>query len=357
MSEYKKIYDANGNLYYNEQDIADLDSRVTALEGGYAPLPSYMTTEANTVLASLIDACEDKTYLFTVITDSHNERTTVAETAWNDAMSAMGWLYNQYRSDAFIHLGDIIHGVLPASQAKDRLRESVNDMLKICPKVFLCRGNHESDFAYDENHYELISTDEIYALMFRQNEQYVVRPENKLYYYVDYGTDLRCIFLDSDMIKYESGQTTADLRQTSDGERYGYDSEQITWFSEVALDTNRQVVIFSHMPATRSYMTASDYWTSENTESFDNIRAAAKAFITGGGTIVGWFFGHIHNKSKNKNTNAGFTEMGLRNSFYTSETSGGVHNIPNFSIIAIKPDKRKVDVISFGQDADDSFTY
>lgn len=359
MSEYNKIYDSDGNILYNEQDISELDDRVTALEeGSSVTLPSYMETEANTVLSNLVDKCEDKAYLFTVVTDSHNERNDIAKHAWSDVIKGMKWLYKQYKSDAVLHLGDIIHGVVDAPTAKNQIRESVNDMLNICPKVFLCRGNHESDMAYDtEHHYELISTDELYSLIARQNEEYVVRPENKLYYYVDYGQDLRCIFLDSDMIKYGEGQTTADLRQTYDGERYGYDADQITWFSTVALNTNRQVAVFSHMPASRSYMTASEYWTSENTESFDNIRAAAKAFITGGGTIVGWFYGHIHNMTKNKNSSAGFTEMGLRNSYYTEESTGGVHNIPNFYSIVIKPDKRRVDVISFGQDADDYFTY
>lgn len=351
------IYKPNGDLLLDEGDITDLDERVTVLEqqDGIS-LPSYLETEAATVLSSLIGKCEDKTYLFTVVTDSHNERNDVAKLAWSDAISAMHYLYNQYRSDAVVHLGDIIHGVEDVSTAKTVIRSSVNQMLDICPKVFLCRGNHESDFAYDtNNHYELISTDEIYALTCRQNEQYVVRPENKLYYYLDYGDDLRCVFLDSDMIGYASGQTTADLRQNKDGERYGYDAEQITWFSTVALNTDRQVAVFSHMPATRSYMTASSFWTDENRQSFDNILAAAKSFVTNGGTIVGWFFGHIHNKTKNNNGK--FYEIGLRNSFYTEETTGGVHNIPNFSIIAIHPDTKKVDVISFGQDADDSFTY
>lgn len=353
MSNYNDVYEVDGSVLL---DGTELDSRVTDLEGS-STLPTYLQSEANTVLSSVIDVCEDKAYLFMVITDSHNERNDIARMAWDDAMTAMQWLYKNYRSDAVVHLGDIIHGVVDAPTAKARIRESVNNMLNICPKVFLCRGNHESDFAYDADHYELISTDEIYSLTARQNEEYVVRPENKLYYYVDYGEDLRCVFLDSDMIKYGSGQTTADLRQNKDGERYGYDAQQITWFSDVALDTDRQVAVFSHMPATRSYMTASSYWTSENTESFDNIRAVAKSFIDNGGTIVGWFFGHIHNKSKNKNSSAGFTEIGLRNSFYTEESTGGVHNIPNFSVIAIKPDKRAVNVIAFGQDSDDSFTY
>lgn len=334
------IYDINGNRLDGEQTY-----------------PNYLVTETNTVLASLPPVCTDKAYLFTVITDSHNDRNATAKVAWSDAVAAMGNIYKNYSSDALIHLGDIIHGVTDAATAKTNIKKTISQMRDICPNVFVCRGNHESDFAYYDEHYELISTDEIYSLTERQNEQYVVRPENKLYYYVDYGTDLRCVFLDSDMIGYESGQTTADLRETSDGIRYGYDSEQISWFSTVALDTDRQVVVFSHMPASRGYMTASPYWTDENRNSFDNIRAAGKAFVDGGGVMVGWFFGHIHNKSKNKNSNAGFTEMGLRNSFYTSESSGGVHSIPNFSLIAIKPDTRTVDVISFGQDANDSFTY
>lgn len=326
-------------------------------EGGVQPeYPNYLVTETNTVLASLPSDCLDKTYLFTVITDSHNERNDIARQAWSDAVAAMGYIQAHYKSDALIHLGDIIHGVLPVSEAKARIAESVNSMLAINPKVYLCRGNHESDFAYDDpNHYELISTDEVYALAERQHEEFVVRPSNKLYYYVDYGDNLRCVFLDSDMLAYSSGQTTADLRETADGVRYGYDAEQIAWFQNTALDTSRQVVVFSHMPASRTNMTQPTIWTDDNRNSFDNIKAVAKAFVDNGGVLVGWFYGHIHNSKKT--SSAGFTELGLRNSFYTSLTTDGVHSIPNFSLIAIKPDKRKVDVVAFGQDSNDSFTY
>lgn len=360
MSEYNKIYDSDGNILYNEQDISELDDRVTALEDGSAEptLPSYMVTEANTVLSNLVAKCEDKAYLFTVITDSHNDRNEVAPIAWSDAVSAMKWLNVKYKTDAVIHLGDVLEGVVNAEQMKNDLMKPVSDLLGISPKVFYCRGNHESDFAYDDPaHYELISTDELYAIEFRQNEEYVVRPSNKLYYYVDYGEDLRCVFLDSYMIGYAEGQTTSDLRENPDRARYGYDSEQITWFSTVALDTNRQVAVFSHMPASTANMPSNSWWTEENSQSFDSIKAVAKAFITGGGVIVGWFYGHIHDKKKTTLSAAGFTEIGLRNSFYVTESTGGVHNIPNFSIVAIKPDKRRVDVISFGQDADDYFTY
>lgn len=334
------VYDIGGN---------------SLVDGSGQVFPDYLLSETNRVIQTLPTVCEDKTYLFLVIADSHNERDTVAKTAWSDAMAAIGRINDSYKADAIIHLGDIIHGVEDAAAEKAIIRKSVADMLRISPRVYLCRGNHESDFAYEENHWELISTNEIYALTDRQNEEHVVRPENKLYYYVDYGEDIRCVFLDSNMIGYSSGQTTNDLRETTDGVRYGYDAEQIAWFRDVALNTTRQVAVFSHMPASRTNMTQPSMWTDENRNSFDNIKTVASNFVSGGGTIVGWFFGHIH--SKVKSTSTGFTEFGLRNSFYTATTSGGVHSIPNFSLIAIKPDVRRVDVVSFGQDADDSFTY
>lgn len=336
------IYDVNGNPLYDSGN----------------DYPEYLVTETETVLGSLVPACTDKAYLFTVITDSHNDRNSVAAAAWRDAVAAMGYIYKKYSSDAIIHMGDILQGVVSASTMKNDLIAPVADMRAITPNVFLCRGNHESDFAYDNpNHTELISTDELYAITARQNEQHVVRPGNKLYYYVDYGTDLRCVFLDSYMLGYGAGETTADLRQNPDRARYGYGSEQITWFSTVALNTSRQVAVFSHMSASTSNMSSDSWWTDENKQSFNDIRDAAKAFITNGGVLVGWFYGHIHTKKKSKLSAAGFTELGLRNSFYTSMTTGGVHSIPNFSLVAIKPDKRRVDVISFGQDANDSFTY
>lgn len=358
MSDYIKIYDGDGNILYDEQSVVDLDERVTALEDNTSVIPSYMEAEANTVINNLVDKCKDKAFVFTVITDTHNDRNAAAPKAWSDACTAMKYVNLNYRTDAVIHLGDILEGVESAALMKQDLRKPVADLLKISPRVYFCRGNHESDFAYDDpDHYELISTDELYAIEGRQNEEFVVRPENKLYYYVDYGDDLRCVFLDSYMLGYTEGQTTSDLRENPDRARYGYDSEQITWFSSVALNTNRQVAVFSHMPASTANLPSNSFWTEENSQSFDNIRAVAKAFVTGGGVIVGWFYGHIHDKKKTTLSAAGFTEIGLRNSFYTSETTGGVHSIPNFSIIAIKPDKRRVDVISFGQDSDDYFTY
>ncbi len=354
------IYNLNGDLLFDESVVDGLEDRVTALENevGSSGLPSYLETETAATINSLVTVCTKKTYLFMVITDSHIDRDSIAGVAWSDAMHAMKYINKHYKSDAVIHMGDILEGVVAPSVMKPRLSDAVSDLLNISPKVYLCRGNHESDFAYDDpDHYELISTDELYAIEFRQNEEFVVRPNNKLYYYVDYGEDLRCVFLDSYTLGYASGQTTSDLRENPDRARYGYDSEEIQWFTNVALNTNRQVVIFSHMPASTANMNSSSWWTTENSDSFDAIRATAKSFVDNGGTIVGWFYGHVHNKSKSKNSSAGFTEIGLRNSYYTSLTTGGAHSIPNFSVVAIKPDVRKVDVVSFGQDADDSFTY
>ena len=328
------IYDINGNRLDGEESY-----------------PDYLVSETNSVLSDTVANCKTKTYLFAVITDSHNERDTTSKLSWNNAILAMKKINGKYPFDAVIHLGDIIHGVLPTDEAKDRIRESIANMRSVSDNVFICRGNHESNFAYDPNHYELISTNELYALTARQNETNVVRVENKLYYYVDYGEELRCVFLDGDTMGYAEGETTDDIRQNAMGQRFGYNADEINWFSTVALNTSRQVAVFCHMPATHGYITAPGSWSDSyvSQQSYDDIRAVAKNFITNGGTIVGWFYGHVHKKDKHKNANAGFTELALRNSFGSK--------IPNFSLIAINTTDGKVDVISFGQDANDSFTY
>ena len=342
----------------NEANISSLDNRVSALEGD--DLPSYFIGEAETCASSLVDACNEKSLVIAFNTDNHYG----ASNGWNwgDTIGTIKKVNSLYPIDVIINGGDLINGDETKAKDIERLNEMISGMSKAKDCSYATIGNHD-DGSFTVSETPLLSQGELFSTIARHmGIKSDAIAEQKSYCYKDFdGLGLRLIVLDSHISNGSGGATPST---------WGYDTDQINWLSNVALDTNYQVVIFSHMGVTQEYSAA-------NIQPVNGVavRTAIESFIANGGVVVGFFHGHTHWDfiGKHSNTN-GFYEIStgcsriqtgpitLYSGYYPSGATMPVREAYTvtqelWDLIVVKPTSRKVKMIRFGAGDDREFTY
>ena len=156
------------------------------------------------------------------------------------------------------------------------------------------------------------------------------------------------------------------------GENWGYPLEEQTWFRDVALNTNKQVLCFSHMPFTTGFISDA----SSLPQYGEDMKQIVINFISNGGIFIGLINGHTHFDLKLNNGN--FTEVSLGAQTNTGNTTNlygtdayihapeeavcygridGTVTQDLWSILVVKPDVRECKIIRFGAGEDISWNY
>ena len=328
---------------------------------------SYFDAEINDTVSKLITACEEKSIVFPIITDSHNYYDGWDN--WSATQKNLYHLNRKYRMDFLSHLGDMIEGNADKATSESYLMQVVSDFLRINPSVVTLTGNHEDNHRYyNDNGTGLINDVERYALLNRYNDTMVQRVGTNQYFYFE--------FLDENMpirVVCLNGLLGDGFDHGNSGTAWGYTDEEIAWVRDVALDTTKQVVFLSHVPLSSIY--SKHYDDGFTIHNSDGLLTVISNFILNGGVVVGFFCGHTHmdfmavnsigihevqTGCQNMNQSPTAGSYSYSDGAYTPTVparSRGTVSQELWDIVVISPIARKVTMIRFGAGNDRAFSY
>ena len=318
-------------------------------------IAAYFQTEVNDCISKLVDCCKEKSFVFSLVTDSHRGNNTVTLDMWNDTLKNVKAVNSAYKLDAIYHLGDLVDGNLTKEETTAHISKMRNDMYAVNPETYILMGNHEDNSFTTDHEYQYTKA-ELYSILCRFKDVDTVRPSNKLYWYKDMHTmGIRVICLDSHMGEGTYGSGTS----------WGYPQVVVDWVRDTALNTSYQVVFLSHMPVTGAF-------NAYGLQPVNGValRTVIENFKANGGTVIGLFHGHTHWDFLGKANTNGFYEVSTGCSI-----NGGTY-VPDYApegatfpvrgsgiandlwdIVVIQPTERKVKMIRFGAGDDREFTY
>lgn len=291
---------------------------------------SYMAPAWESAIETIKTEQEDK-FIIGIQTDTHY---------YNGCSVAIGTnlkqLTKEIAFDCIANLGDIIQGY-NNSVIDDPVnsRASMTEIVKRycngaeCP-VLLLLGNHDSNYM----HAAAFGSDEftfgelfgrIIKPSINTNQKAIIQ-NGRLYYYADFPA-LRLI-----VVNTNDGSTPHN---------YEVSNEQVEWFTDEALNTNKPVLILSHVPLVPG---VSDNYDA----SYADIVNALVAFKNNGGDVVGCFNGHTHEQSST-------TSDGIL--FVSFDDSIGFAGENTAEIVMIDVTNKTITTYGFGTASNRSFTY
>lgn len=236
------------------------------------------TTWANTV--QTIQEAQGKKFIFAIQTDTHFSINDITD---GERGNNLKLLTNYIGLDFVANLGDIIRGYADETiDTPANSRASLTELIKryvtgiSCPFI-VAMGNHDTNNMW-ANAFSgtAFSFDEVWGRAFKpafNTNPKAVTETGLMYYYVDFN-DVRVIVLN-----------------TQDGSNggFGIGTDQVTWLTNTALNTDKAVLVTSHVPLVDGWSISSNY-----DSSYANAVAAIKTFKNNGGTVIGCMSGHIH---------------------------------------------------------------
>lgn len=266
-----------------------------------------------------IQEAQGKKFMFAVQTDTHYSTEDADDYDGRNLKS----LTNFIGFDFVANLGDIIEGY--ANETKDspeNMRASMTDIMQryvtgiSCP-LLVAMGNHDTNKPWaDAFGGEPFDIDEVWGREFRpafNTNPKAVTERGLMYYYTDFE-DIRVIVLN-----------------TQDGVNgdYGISSTQIGWLSNTALNTDKAVLIVSHVPIVNGWSVSSNY-----VSSYADAVSAIKNFQTNGGTVIGCISGHTH--TQESQTVNGILYVTFKNGASLCE------------VVLVDPDNKTINTIPVG---------
>lgn len=329
-------------------------------------IPSYFQEEVERVREKLENYCTEKALVYAVVTDSHvgKSEDNVSQALWNSTVRNIDAVNKAYPLDSLIHLGDIVNGSLPKEDTLNIIRSIRNNMTDIISPNFMLVGNHDLNTFYNDMS-EPITEAEMYSVWMRYAEKEITkRPSAKPYWYKDYEQfGIRVIYLSASM---------GDGTHGGLAENWGYPIEEVNWFTEEALDTDKQILMFSHMPMSQGYI----FGDASLPHNGNLMKQAVDAFKTNGGTVIGLINGHTH--WDYKHDNGRFCEVSLGAEVITDNTvdktgSEIASYVPDtavmygrvvgtvtqdlWSILVVRPESKTCKIIRFGAGNDITWSY
>lgn len=350
--EMDVTYVLNSVQHFKKNVVEEDDTEETVENNA---LPAYFAEEVKETAEGAKKACEKKAFAFILVTDSHYP----AAKNWRNTIKNIKALHKAYPVDAVFHLGDMIPGTIEKERSVAYLEEMRNALIDVGAPCYLLMGNHDDNTFFDpKNMTGVITQEEWYAITQRYNDIRVIRDGTNGYYYFDLDTfGIRVVCLHSHLGE-GIGQRSS----------WGYTSEQIEWVRDVALDTDKQVIFFSHMPLTQSF-TCYNY----NIPGAAEMRTVIEAYKANGGTVVGLFHGHNHWDFIGKANQNGFYEISTacsRDSQATPDKIGymtdgataparkaGTVTEDLWDVVVVQPMEKVVKMIRFGAGDDREFLY
>lgn len=196
--------------------------------------------------------------------------------------------------DFIAHLGDIIRGY-----EYDTVLSSIEDYKNAISglvdgaecSVFALMGNHDNGCMYATETGQITDAflpDELFSLFERPtttlDKNVVWGSRTGLYFLRDFD-DVRVIVLNTSDLPYEE-VSASDININN----LKISADQVNWFTNVALDTEKAVIVLSHAPLDGSV-------TITNRSA---IVDALESFVSGGGTVIANIAGHTHTLNATK---------------------------------------------------------
>lgn len=269
-----------------------------------------------------------------LITDTHY---TVNGT-WQDTVKNLQAVHREAGFDIAIHLGDLTDGMVPRELTREYVGCILTDLRQLDIPVHVVLGNHDSNyFAKNPDVFPIEEQVELYQ---GHSQDYKSDPALP-YYYTDYHTGIRCIFLNS----YDNNEKI----------RYGFDQEQINWL-ETVLQSSPEgyaVLVFSHdAPLARL-----DYW-SEVIRNGEVLLAVLEDHQQKYDNILAYIHGHAHSDYVYRERLFPIISIGCAKcedmqekkaeGFITEKRELGTVTQELWDTLIISPDKRKLDLVRFG---------
>ena len=305
------------------------------VHGGFAFKGQFLQNGASAMAAAWENAIEtikteqEAKFVIGIQTDTHY---------YNGCSNVIGYNLNQLSRavsmDCIANLGDLIQGY--ADDAENDMRESMTTIVERycngaeCPMLFLL-GNHDSNAMYAAAHSgEEFTFGELYGRMIKPtiNKTPNIQIGNgNMYYYVDFPA-LRLIALNTN-----DGDTPHD---------YAISQAQQTWFENEALNTEKPVLVLSHVPLVSGI-------TDNYDASFAGIITALNTFKNDGGDVVACFFGHVHTQTSALST-GNILQVGFT-------WSGGYAGQDTAEIVTIDTVNKTIKTYGFGNATSRTFNY
>lgn len=225
--------------------------------------PSYFQTEALLTLEKVWSLLGENDLAFAVITDTHY----VNNGTWERSAYNLQQVAARLPLRGIIHLGDLTDGILPLALTKEYVDLVVADMRQTGKPVFLCCGNHDSN--YFRNNPEKMTEEEMSAY-------YLGR--EKPYYYTDYPAQkIRILYLHS-----------FDYREQV---RYGFHVEELEWVKETleAMADGWAALVCAHVPP----LPEIHFW-SDQIRNGEALLQILEECHRSGKKILAYVHGHNH---------------------------------------------------------------
>lgn len=200
-------------------------------------------------------------------------------------------LTNRVAFDFVANLGDIIRGYSDATiDTTDNMKATLTELMRRYSTAISCpflatMGNHDNNVLYARDVMNdpsyLITTDDFYSRVTQITKntcKNAVFDGRSVYYYVDFD-DIRVIVLN-----------TTDGDYTQFDSLFKISNKQLTWFENVALNTDKKLIIMTHTPLVSQL-------TTNTVTNRDVVMNDINNFINNGGEVIGFFYGHQHEQN------------------------------------------------------------
>ena len=287
---------------------------------------------------------------FAVFTDLHHDLKYVNDPTM-DMMANINTIYDRLHFDGLMNLGDAIDGQFQTQyQAETCLSQVVTDMYTITTDRShnLC-GNHDDNIQSTWDNRggqpatERLTLLEINDMLFKGSKNEIHNPNHITDYYVDYD-------------EYNIRMICLGINYTS------YVSATQTWLENTALQTDKDVIVFSHC-ATKAK------WGYKNDISNGAyIETPLNDFVANGGTVIAYIHGHTHGDMIETDSDISFTEVAIGCAKFETLTEGttGITYQPRdaddytkilFDLICVDQTNRKIHFIRCGAGSDREVSY
>lgn len=260
--------------------------------------PRYFYSEVGSTINKLASIRNQNTLMIAWITDTHLYTSNNNAQYFDVQAAAMNAVCKAIKPDLVVHGGDMTNG----SEAKDTTLAEADHVLKSMREIggdntLILIGNHDGNTVQPDsstNEARRITEAEMKTLYRSWNDGFVYAGNNyqggQFYGYKDYASlGLRVIRLHSYIEDIGNTSATGGM-----GGNWGYYADELTWFTNVALNTDYDILILCHQslsPMLQGYAESSNipHRGVNMQQAIDNWLAANSSH-----KCVGVIHGHVH---------------------------------------------------------------
>ncbi len=308
----------------------------------------YFNDEMSDTIAKVRELQTEPNLTFFYITDIHSYFVSGAEELYKTSIENMRYLLTEIPCDGIVNLGDSIEGYSTSALAKKYGNLVSNEFRKIDLPYYATIGNHDDNRYHSSNTTQRLTVAERYQLCINPTRD-VVFDTTGLNYYVDFPEyKIRMIFLNS----------VSDYT-------YKYTDETCTWFSTIALDTPSEygVIINTHAAPSGTWN-----YNSTTPANSATILSSLSTYAESK-DVISILCGHNHvddvfsspypgatlccAKFENENGDPAKWPAGS----VKPERTLGNYTEDCWTVVVIRPNSRKINLVRFGAGSDYELSY